>query len=170
MLSFEGLLSYKIDLKMFCGIVCSVHLPLILESPFHLNQWLWLYKQMHSRTAEGSALFTSLCQGENDGPAPGTRTAVNGVICGSTDSPSVHQVHLRLSYLSGTMVPHTENEYFLSEMQLLLKEVEEARVCVSPEQEDVYVYRGPHIARLKSSILILKKYLSYSTSYKLKIK
>lgn len=38
MLSLEGLLSYKIDLKLFCGIVCSVHLPLILESLFHLNQ------------------------------------------------------------------------------------------------------------------------------------
>lgn len=52
------------------------------------------------------------------------------------------------------MGPHTENQYFLSEMELLLKE---AWVCVSPEQEDLYVYREPHIARLKYSILILKK-------------
>lgn len=59
------------------------------------------------------------------------------------------------------MVPHTENQYFLSEMQLLLKEAEEAWICVSPEQEDLYVYREPHIARLKSLILILKKDLFY---------
>lgn len=104
----------------------------------------------------------SLCQGENDGPALGICTAVNGVICGSTDSPPVHQVHLRLSYLPSTMVPHPENRYFLSKMQLLLKEAEEAWICVCLEQEDLYVYREPHIARLKSLILILKKYLSYS--------
>ena len=32
MLSFVGLLPYKADFKMFCVVVCFVHLHLILES------------------------------------------------------------------------------------------------------------------------------------------
>lgn len=66
------------------------------------------------------------------------------------------------------MVPHTENQYFLSEMQLLLKEAEEAWICVSPEQEDLYVYREPHIARLKSFNFNFKEGLILQ--YKLKLK
>lgn len=59
-------------------------------------------------------------------PASQTCTAVRGVLCGNTNNPLVHGIHLRLSHLSSswsTVVPHTE--YYLREMQLLLKEAEE---------------------------------------------
>lgn len=74
------------------------------------------------------SVFMILCQGKNNVLASWTCTAVSGVIRGSTNSPSIHWIHFQLSYFSSrwsTVVPHTENQYFLREMQLLLKEAEE---------------------------------------------
>ena len=77
---------------------------------------------------EALTLFMILSHGKKDVLAPWTHTAVSGVICGSTNTPSVHWIQSRRSHFLSSwsmVVPPTENQYFLREMQLLLKEAEE---------------------------------------------